>query len=110
MGEQVNTENTQSQMRKGTLEFMVLLIIARGPAYASDILAELKTAEMIVVEGTLYPLLSRLRTTELVKYSWEESSAGPPRKYYELTAKGKETLRALKETWKKLNRAVAALD
>lgn len=110
MGESVNTENTQSQMRKGTLEFMVLLIVARGPAYASDILAELKTAEMIVVEGTLYPLLSRLRAAELVSYSWEESSAGPPRKYYELTARGKEALKALKETWKKLNRAVAALD
>jgi PadR family transcriptional regulator PadR len=110
MGEQASTENTQSQMRKGTLEFMVLLIIARGPAYASDILAELKAAEMIVVEGTLYPLLSRLRATELVSYSWEESSAGPPRKYYELTTKGKDALKSLKETWKKLNRAVAALD
>lgn len=110
MAEPTYIENAQSQMRKGTLEFMVLLTIARGPVYASDILLRLKEAEMIVVEGTLYPLLSRLRAAELVSYSWEESTAGPPRKYYALTDKGREELEGLKGTWQKLNRAVAALD
>lgn len=92
-------ENTQVQMRKGVLEFCILHIISRGEVYASDMLEELTTARMIVVEGTLYPLLTRLKKAELVDYKWVESSSGPPRKYYTITAKGKEFLDQLSETW-----------
>ncbi len=102
-------ENVRSQMRKGTLEFCILLIIARGKAYASDILKQLKEAELIVVEGTLYPLLSRLKSQEILSYSWEESKSGPPRKYYTLTEKGKESLKQLKTTWKELNTSINSL-
>lgn len=102
-------ENTKSQMRKGTLEFCILLIIARGKVYASDILKQLIKADLLVVEGTLYPLLSRLRTQGLLSYSWEESQSGPPRKYYTLTEKGTEVLDQLKETWKELDRAITSL-
>src|SRR3954466_4706327 len=87
--------NTKSQMRKGILEFCALLIISRGRIYASEILLKLKDADLIVVEGTLYPLLSRLRTAGLLDHSWEESKSGPPRKYYTLTDKGKEALKEL---------------
>lgn len=86
-------------MRKGTLELCTLLIIEKEKAYASKILKELKASNLIVVEGTLYPLLSRLRSQELLKHSWEESRSGPPRKYYELTTEGKKTLAQLKEVW-----------
>lgn len=102
-------ENEASSMRKGMLEFIVLLVIARGPVYASDILAALKEAELIVVEGTLYPLLSRLKNDELVAYSWQESNEGPPRKYYTLTAKGKVALKNLRATWQKLNKSIQTL-
>ena len=78
-------ENTQVQMRKGILEFCILEIIARGEAYASDMLEELTSARMIVVEGTLYPLLTRLKNAALLDYVWKESTSGPPRKYYTLT-------------------------
>lgn len=105
----VNVENTKAQMRKGILEFCILLIISRGEVYASDILNELKDADLIVVEGTLYPLLSRLRTSNLLKYSWVESKSGPPRKYYELTSEGKETLSKLKTTWEKLSKSINSL-
>jgi PadR family transcriptional regulator PadR len=81
-------ENIESQMRKGTLEFLVLLIVADNEVYALDILKKLKEADMVVVEGTLYPLLSRLKREELVEYSWQESESGPPRKYYIITKKG----------------------
>jgi PadR family transcriptional regulator, regulatory protein PadR len=92
-------ENTQVQMRKGILEFCILHIISRGEVYASDMLGELTTAKIIVVEGTLYPLLTRLRKAGLVEYKWVESSSGPPRKYYRLTNEGSEFLMKLDETW-----------
>lgn len=105
----IDIENTKAQMRKGTLEFVILLLIAREPIYASDIIKELKKAELLVVEGTLYPLLSRLKNAELLDYSWQESKSGPPRKYYSLTEKGKETLSQLMKTWEELNKSVSAI-
>lgn len=99
-------ENTQTQMRKGILEYCILSIISRGEIYASDIIAELKKARLLVVEGTLYPLLTRLKNNELLSYIWKESNAGPPRKYYEITSAGKEVLKALDNTWKELIYAV----
>lgn len=102
-------ENTKAQMRKGTLEFCILLIISRGRVYASEILEELKSADLLVVEGTLYPLLSRLRAAGLLEHTWEESRSGPPRKYYTLTPDGKESLRDLKLTWKQLSASITSL-
>ena len=99
-------ENTQSQMRKGILEYCILSILKNGEAYPSDIIEKLKKARMIVVEGTLYPLLTRLKNAELLQYRWEESSAGPPRKYYSLTDKGGVFLIELDSTWKDLAKAV----
>jgi PadR family transcriptional regulator PadR len=107
--EELSSENTQSQMRKGLLEYCILLIIARGEMYASDILKELKTADLIVVEGTLYPLLSRLKTSGLLNYTWAESNEGPPRKYYTLTEKGKKVLTTLTQTWKALSTSINLL-
>lgn len=98
----MNIENTQVQMRKGILEFCILHIIARGEVYASDMLDELTSARIMVVEGTLYPLLTRLRKAGLVDYKWVESSSGPPRKYYTLTDQGKEFLDGLSQTWEEL--------
>ncbi|WP_026951152.1 PadR family transcriptional regulator [Algoriphagus mannitolivorans] len=98
----MNVANTQIQMRKGLLEYCVLHIISRGEVYTSDLIEELTQAEMIVVEGTLYPLLNRLKTAELVNYRWVESEAGPPRKYYSITEEGKRFLGTLSETWKSL--------
>ncbi len=95
----MKVENTQVQMRKGILEFCILEIISRGEVYASDMLEELTAAKMIVVEGTLYPLLTRLKNASLLDYSWVESTSGPPRKYYTLTDTGKEFLEQLRETW-----------
>ena len=95
-------ENTQSQMRKGILEYCILSILKNGEAYASDIIKKLKKAKMIVVEGTLYPLLTRLKNAELLQYRWEESSSGPPRKYYSITEKGNTFLLELDNTWKDL--------
>ena len=95
----MKVENTQVQMRKGILEFCILEIISRGEVYASDMLDELTAAKMIVVEGTLYPLLTRLKNAGLLDYSWVESSAGPPRKYYKLTTTGTEFLVQLRQTW-----------
>jgi PadR family transcriptional regulator, regulatory protein PadR len=99
-------ENSASQMRKGLLEFCTLLIISRGEVYASDILQELKQADLIVVEGTLYPLLSRLRSEGYLSYRWQESESGPPRKYYSLTDTGKPMLSHLKSTWKTLSSSI----
>ena len=98
----MKVENTQVQMRKGILEFCILEIIARGEAYASDMLEELTSAKMIVVEGTLYPLLTRLKNAGLLDYAWVESSAGPPRKYYKLTESGQSFLELLRLTWREL--------
>jgi len=98
----MNLENTQVQMRKGILEYCILNIISRGEVYASDMLDELTNARMIVVEGTLYPLLTRLKNSGLVEYKWVESKSGPPRKYYKLTDMGNAFLRGLTETWNEL--------
>ncbi len=98
----MNIENTQVQMRKGILEFCILHIISRGEVYASDMLEELTTARIMVVEGTLYPLLTRLRKAGLVDYKWVESTSGPPRKYYTLTENGSEFLNGLNQTWEEL--------
>ncbi|RZJ79706.1 MAG: PadR family transcriptional regulator [Flavobacterium sp.] len=99
-------ENTQTQMRKGIIEYCVLLIISRGEIYASDIIAELKQAKLLVVEGTLYPLLTRLKNNGLLAYNWVESTSGPPRKYYVLTDDGRQILKQLDGTWHELAYAV----
>ena len=98
----MKVENTQVQMRKGILEYCIMEIIARGQVYASDMLEELTAAKMIVVEGTLYPLLTRLKNAGLVEYNWVESSSGPPRKYYTLTQTGLDFLKELRATWMEL--------
>lgn len=98
----MDLENTQVQMRKGILEFCILHIISRGEVYASDMLTELTSAKIIVVEGTLYPLLTRLRKSGLVDYKWVESLSGPPRKYYTLTPEGRLFLDNLQNTWDEL--------
>ncbi|WP_025762922.1 PadR family transcriptional regulator [Dyadobacter tibetensis] len=92
-------ENAQVQMRKGILEFCILHIISRGEVYASDMLDELTSAKMMVVEGTLYPLLTRLKNSGWLDYKWVESSSGPPRKYYVLTEEGKIFMKAMEATW-----------
>ena len=95
----MNIEKTKAQMRKGVLEYCILSIIADKEVYASDIITRLKDAELIVVEGTLYPLLTRLKNDDLLSYRWEESKAGPPRKYYAITDNGKEFLTELNRGW-----------
>jgi PadR family transcriptional regulator PadR len=95
-------ENTKAQMRKGVLEFCILSILKNGDAYTSEILKSLKSAEMIVVEGTIYPLLTRLKNAGLLTYRWEESTSGPPRKYYVLTENGGLFLKELNKTWSNL--------
>ncbi|HCC05085.1 TPA: PadR family transcriptional regulator [Patescibacteria group bacterium] len=104
--ETYNIENSKSQLRKGFLEFSVLLIIGTQPTYAVDILKQLKKANLLVVEGTLYPLLSRLKSQGIVSYSWEESKNGPPRKMYSITTDGKTFLGVLEEYWKSLDSIV----
>src|SRR3978361_1999640 len=101
----MNLENTQVQIRKGILEYCILNIISRGEVYASDMLDELTTAKMIVVEGTLYPLLTRLKNAGLLEYKWVESKSGPPRKYYKLTEEGSHFLNGLSETWNEVVRS-----
>jgi len=93
-------------MRKGILEYCILSIISRGEIYASDIIAELKKARLLVVEGTLYPLLTRLKNNGLLSYVWKESTSGPPRKYYQITSAGTEVLNKLDTTWEELVFAV----
>lgn len=99
-------ENTQTQMRKGILEYCILSIISRGEIYASDIISELTKARLIVVEGTIYPLLTRLKNNGLLIYNWQESTSGPPRKYYTLSPAGHEVLKRLDTTWIELSYAV----
>ena len=99
-------ENTKAQMRKGVLEYCILSILQDGDAYTSEIISTLKSAEMIVVEGTIYPLLTRLKNSGLLSYRWEESTSGPPRKYYVLTESGKLFLKELDTTWNNLKTAV----
>ncbi len=102
----MNLENTKVQMRKGILEYCILSIISRGEVYASDVLESLKHAKMIIVEGTLYPLLTRLKNAGYVTYQWKESTSGPPRKYYTLTPLGQKFIGELNETWKEIEYAV----
>ena len=102
-------ENTKAQMRKGILEFCILSILDKKEAYPSEIIEALQDAKLIVVEGTLYPLLTRLKNSELLAYRWEESPSGPPRKYYSLTKMGKAFLEELTGTWTELNDAVTTI-
>ena len=102
----MNTENSKSQMRKGMLEYCILLLLRQKPAYANEIISRLKEADMIVVEGTLYPLLTRLKNDGLLRYEWQESTQGPPRKYYALTADGQAALDQLDTAWQELARTV----
>lgn len=104
-----NLDNALAQMRKGFLEFPVLLIIGAESAYASDILKSLKEAGLHIVEGTLYPLLSRLKRFGLVSYEWKESRSGPPRKYYQITTEGTHILNELKKTWHTLDATITKL-
>lgn len=105
----MNLENAQVQMRKGILEYCILQIISRGEVYASEILDELLEAKIMVVEGTLYPLLTRLKNAELLDYNWKESTSGPPRKYYILTDKGRSFLKGLDDTWLELASSVTSI-
>ena len=102
----MKVENTKAQMRKGILEYCILTVLSKKEAYPSEIIGELKEAKLIVVEGTLYPLLTRLKNAGLLRYNWVESSSGPPRKYYGLTEEGITFLNELKVTWKELYDAV----
>ncbi|MFO7655928.1 MAG: PadR family transcriptional regulator [Bacteroidales bacterium] len=102
----MNAENAKAQMRKGILEYCILTIISEGDAYASDILNKLKEAKLIVVEGTLYPLLTRQKNAGLLNYRWEESTQGPPRKYYSLTDAGRSFLKELDNSWYELVDAI----
>jgi PadR family transcriptional regulator PadR len=102
----MDLENTKAQMRKGILEYCILSVLSRNSCYASDIIKELKEAEVIVVEGTLYPLLTRQKNAGLLSYRWEESQQGPPRKYYELTAEGRSHLADLDKSWQELVESV----
>ena len=95
----MNVDNVKSQMRKGILEYCILLILKRRKAYANDIIQLLQSARLIVVEGTLYPLLTRLKNMDLLTYQWIESNQGPPRKYYELTSNGELFLSELEQAW-----------
>ena len=102
----MNIENTQNQMRKGILEFCILSIIRRGEAYPSDIVEEMRSANLNILEGTLYPLLTRLKNAGMLGYRWEESTSGPPRKYYALTKDGIKFYEQLRATWDELSKAV----
>ena len=99
-------ENTKAQMRKGILEYCILSILSKREAYPSDIISELKEAKLLVVEGTLYPLLTRLKNSGILTYRWEESTSGPPRKYYSLTNEGELFNQELAKTWQELYKAV----
>jgi len=105
----MNIENTKAQMRKGILEYCILSVLKNNDAYVAEILEELKAAELIVVEGTIYPLLTRLKNSGLLEYRWEESTGGPPRKYYKLTDDGKTFLSELSESWKNLQISVKTI-
>ncbi|MFV0605912.1 MAG: PadR family transcriptional regulator [Niabella sp.] len=106
---EMNIDNTQRQMRKGILEYCILSIIKKNEAYPSDIIEEMKNSGLLVLEGTLYPLLTRLKNSGMLTYRWEESSSGPPRKYFSLTEKGKAFYKELEITWNELYKAVNTL-
>ena len=98
----IQADNVKSQMRKGFLEYCILLTLRNNQAYASDIINALKKGKFIIVEGTLYPILTRLKNNELLNYTWVKSSSGPPRKYYHLTEKGNEFLKELDAAWSEI--------
>ncbi len=102
----MNLEKLNAQMRKGVLELCVLAVISDKEVYTSDIISSLKEAELLVVEGTVYPLLTRLKNEGLLKYKWEESTSGPPRKYFSLTDKGRDVFKTMHQNWVKLNQSV----
>jgi PadR family transcriptional regulator PadR len=102
----MNVENNKAQMRKGILEYCILSVISGNSCYASDIISRLKEAKVIVVEGTLYPLLTRQKNAGLLSYRWEESQQGPPRKYYEITDEGTRYLQELDKSWDELVESV----
>ena len=105
----MNIENVKSQMRKGMLEYCILLLLRHQPAYTSDIINRLKEADLLVVEGTLYPLLTRMKNAGVLKYEWQESSQGPPRKYYALTETGSTVLVELDKAWNEISNTVGIL-
>jgi len=105
----MSIENANAQMRKGVLEFCILSILSKKDAYASDIIEKMKEAKLIVVEGTLYPLLTRQKNAGLLSYRWEESTQGPPRKYYKITPLGTDTLNQMETAWRELVTAVEAI-
>jgi PadR family transcriptional regulator, regulatory protein PadR len=105
----MNSDNAKAQMRKGVLEYCILLVLSQNDAYATDIINQLKTASMIVVEGTLYPLLTRQKNAGLLSYRWEESPQGPPRKYYSITETGKQFLNELNDAWNELISSVSSI-
>src|SRR6476620_9812859 len=105
----MNIDNTASQMRKGVLEFCILSVIKQGEAYPSDIIDKMRTANLNILEGTLYPLLTRLKNAEFLTYRWIESNSGPPRKYFSLTEKGAAFYKELKRTWNEMSSSVATV-
>lgn len=105
----MNTENTKAQMRKGLLEYCIMLLLKRRACYANDIIRQLQDADMIVMEGTLYPLLNRLKKDGILKYEWKESNSGPPRKYYTLTDEGENALSVLDQSWNEIANTVGKL-
>ncbi len=105
----MDIERNNAQMRKGVLELCILSIVSREDAYASDIIGKLKEARLIVVEGTLYPLLTRLKNEGLLSYRWEESTQGPPRKYYKITEAGQKSLEEMTADWREMVEAVERL-
>ena len=106
---QFDVENTRAQLRKGIVECCILLVIAEGEIYASDILKELQKRDLMVVGGTVYPLLNRLKRAGLLDYTWRESLAGPPRKYYVLTKDGHAAITRLADTWKPFAKSISSL-
>ena len=103
----MNIDNTKAQMRKGVLEMCILALLAKEEMYTSDIIDKLKNSQLVVVEGTLYPLLTRLKNAGLLQYYWQESTSGPPRKYFKITPEGISFLAELKESWSAINEAVS---
>ncbi len=105
----MKVDNTKAQMRKGILEYCILMLLSKKEAYPSEIIQQLKDAKLIVVEGTIYPLLTRLKNGDLLTYNWVESTSGPPRKYYSLTETGEKFLKDLKTTWEELSFAIQTI-
>ena len=103
----MNIDNTKAQMRKGVLEMCILSLLSKDEMYTSDIIDKLKNSKLVVVEGTLYPLLTRLKNAGFLEYYWQESTAGPPRKYFRITPSGLQFLKDLQDSWSEINEAVS---